>query len=65
VTAIGWAVGDHVRIVNREHPWYGSTGTISAPFSSPSDPGLKWTVALDAVWGDAAVAENEIRRADR
>lgn len=63
MTAIGWAVGDHVRIVSREHPWYGSTGTISAPFSSPSDSGLKWTVALDAAWGDAAVAENEIRRA--
>ena len=58
-----FAVGDRVRITSRDHPWYGSTGTISAPFESKPAPDLKWTVSLDAAWGETAVAENEIRRA--
>jgi hypothetical protein len=55
--------GDRVRIASRDHPWHGHTGTISGPFGSPSAPDLKWTVSLDAVWGDVAVSESDIRRA--
>lgn len=59
----GFRVGDRVRIASRDHPWHGSTGTISGPFESKSAPELKWTVSLDGGWSEAAVAENEIRRA--
>lgn len=55
--------GDRVRITSRGHPWHGHTGTISAPFSSDKAPDLKWTVAIDGAWGDAAVSESDIRRA--
>jgi hypothetical protein len=55
--------GDRVRITSKDHPWHGHTGTISAPFESPADPSLKWTVSLDDAWGNAAVSESEIRRA--
>ena len=53
--------GDRVRITGRGHPWRGHTGTISELFSSASDPDLKWRVSLESTWGDAAVAESEIR----
>jgi hypothetical protein len=55
--------GDRVRITSRDHPWYGSTGTISGPFESESAPDLTWTVSLDAVQGEAAVSESDIWRA--
>lgn len=57
-----FAIGDRVRIISRDHPWYGSTGTISEPFESASAPDLKWSVSLEAVWGSAAVAERDIRK---
>lgn len=63
-----WAVGDRV-LIARGHPWGGHTGTITAPFESPSTPDLKWTVAIDGGPIDggpcrAAVAEADIRRTD-
>jgi hypothetical protein len=58
----GFRPGDRVRITSRDHPWHGSTGTISAPFESKSAPDLKWTVSLDGCC-DAAVSESDIRRA--
>jgi len=57
-----YAPGDRVLISASYHPWHGHTGTISGPFSTPNDPDLKWTVALDDGWSTAAVAENDIRR---
>lgn len=59
----GFRVGDRVLITSRDHPWNGHTGTISGPFSPLMAPDLQWTVSLDGTWGEAAVAENEIRRA--
>ena len=63
--AAKFKLGDRVRIVASSHPWRGHTGTISEPFESASDPGLKWRVSLETSWGDAAVAEMEIRHAGR
>jgi hypothetical protein len=57
--------GDHVIITSRDHPWYGSTGVLSARFHSPSVPGLAWIVTLDDVWGQTAVAADEIARTGR
>ena len=62
MTIPGFAIGDRVRIVGA-HPWRGHAGTITEPFESPSAPDLKWKVALDGGWCDAAVAERDIRHA--
>lgn len=61
-----FAVGDRVRIVG-SHSWSGRSGEITRPFESAS-PGardLKWIVAVDGTWNDAAVAESDIRHARR
>lgn len=61
--AIPFKPGDRVRIASRDHPWHGHAGVITGPFESASAPDLRWTVALDGNWADAAVSEGEIRRA--
>jgi hypothetical protein len=58
-------VGDRVLIIASDHPWHGHSGEISGPFETAKDPDLKWTVALDDGWSTGAVAERDIRRADR
>lgn len=63
-TAAIFKPGDRVRITARDHPWRGHCGTISEAFTSPSAPDLKWRVSIDGAWGDAAVAETDIRHAD-
>jgi hypothetical protein len=53
--------GDRVFITGPHHPWAGHAGEISGPFSAASAPDLRWTVSLDGAWGEAAVAESDIR----
>jgi len=55
--------GDRVYITSRRHPWSGHTGVIAGPYVVPSLPDLKWTVSVDGAWGEAAVADSDIRLA--
>jgi hypothetical protein len=54
--------GDRVFITSHDHPWARHAGEITGPFSAASAPDLKWTVSIDGAWGEAAVAESDIRK---
>jgi hypothetical protein len=61
-----FAVGDRVRIVG-SHSWNGRTGEITRTFESNSlgARDLKWIVAVDDTWNEAAVADSDIRHMRR
>jgi len=49
--------GDSVKIVGREHPWYGKTGTLIARRAGP-DSCIECLVRVGAAW--RVVAESEL-----
>lgn len=61
------AAGQHVIIANRDHPWYGFTGTIDGPFSAVLAGDLDWSVKLDAAGCGGLVcacATGDLRRVE-